>query len=1184
MQQVPFERVERIQRALPDQVLPGLVAVFSKLSSEDLLLVHVGPARGQRPPRRRAITLAELPEADLVDYDGPTLGLAAVDLIRPDIATKGPQFIRFDRILRRWGKEQLLRQTWADLARYLTEHLDQVLANRPDPAVRERARAEIAAISAPARIAALPPELRRGLVAYVPDQDRAIRLADWSLDRLPTAPAPVVALEEVRPLLEPAGDRPADDRPGGDAGGGAAGENRYPIELRTILHRGNLSDQLPDTLRELAQQFYHRWRRTGARADRERAYALALELRLAQGDVDDLIAVLPDPDFTAFLASGAGSYVYRRPLEGGRGRSSEEIRRRFLDDVRDELARTTSPVAFSLLPLRGLVGAEAPDRADRWSDLGPVLRKGGRTEILARNAWLLVQDFLESPRDRRGRFQVSAESLLETMTHCCAIFSLTDPWRTRQGRRNEWLLEAYRTLQRVLQQLIQTSDGPQRAVYLALDHWYGCALRDGPGVAQSLEHLVATLSAQASQAPPDELAATAGLLRAVGQALLELLRGGGRAEAYRDLIRPQSESIPQVVSRATEMSRPIELLSVPFLASFQHYAQLADTVRRTRAAHIPVRDKIERLAASADQLQHGRRLIFAPQHQARILDLLYERALTEARESVQRLRGGALLEVELKTRSIAPHNRDSGIVFSVTNVGSVAAHDVEVELAVSDAFELLDQSYKQAMTRLPPEAERRFRFAVRAVTEEETFAIRCLVSCRDRGAGRQLRTLEYVIRVAGPEDGPFRKKPNPYVFGLPLEEHRQFYGRRGELEQLLGHLANRRPQNVLLRGARRTGKTSLLNMVRSVLADTDGRTGVRGWFELPEAWHEALDSTVPVFLNLQGIDWADGTPTATGFYHAVLAALHEAGLHSPDSARLLAEPSVTFTQFVGALRSVVRATGGVRPVMLVDEFDVLDQIAEKSNFYGPLRTAISSVQGVTWIVASALGLYNDVRVYESPLFNVFKIINLGILDPDAAQQLVRSPWDRAEGEPDWSPLRFADDAVEAILEESGRYPYFVQLLCSEVVDHANRTRTGYVQYKTVLQVIERNMLTEGSAASEHFAYLWDRAGGVGKLVLLALLRHPGAMARDELHAAMLRLLGPAASTGITPEAFDDNLQRLIVVDAVRRVPGGGYSFGIPIFRRLLLNRNEREDLEQAAHQALAAEAAGLAEGPEADRG
>ena len=1163
MDRVPFERVERIKRALPDELLPGLIAVFSKAFSDDLLLVYLGPARGARPPHRMAITVDDLPGADLMEYDGPTLGLPSVDLIRSDIPTKGPHFVRLDRVLRDRGQVTFLHKTWAEFADYLSRNFDEIMANSPNDAFRHRAMAEITAMSTPDRIACLPPAQLRGMVAFVPARNDAIHLGAASLDSMSDSgvrPAETfVALEEVRPLIEASHPGQLD--------------NRYPIELRTSLRRAHLDAELAETLRLLAQAFHRRWNDTGAQADGERAYAIALELRLTQSDVDDLIAVLPDGDFDAFLNGGAGTYVYRRPLEGSRGRSSNGVRRRSLDDAREELAQAASPVVFSLLPLRGLLGSDGGGRF--WSDLGPVLRKVGRTEILARNAWLLVQDLLDAPRDRREQFQVSLESLFETMTHCCAIFSLTDPWRTRQGRRNEWLLESYATLHRVLGMLVQTTDGPRRSYYLALDHWYGCALKAGTEIRVTLEQMAAELNARPHKTmhrdrQDTEIAELVKSLQELGNALLDLMRGGGRAEAYEELIKLAAESFPQVVSRATEMARPMELLSVPFHESFQHYAAIGDTVRRTKAAHIPVRDKIERLMACGDRLSNGRRLIFAPYHQDRILAFLYDRAIDETQELVRRLRGGASLEVELKTHAIAPHQHDSGIVFSVTNVGSVEAREVEVELDISDAFELLDQSFKQTLSRLAPEEEHRFRFSVRSLTGDDAFPIRCMVSCADAAQERQQRTLEFVMRVSGLESGPFRKKPNPYVFGVPLQKHRQFYGRRSELEQLLGHLAIRGPQNILLRGARRTGKTSLLYMVRAVLTDTDGRSGVRSWFELPQTWHEALDSTAPVILDLQAIDWPDGIPTPTSFHHAVLAALRNVGLRCKLSDMLLDEPWVTSTQFVKALEAVVREARGIRPVMLVDEFDILDRMAEKSSFYGPLRAAISAVQGVTWIVASALGLYNEVRDYESPLFNVFKIIPLARLEPDAARRLVLGPWGQDRG----TALVFADDAVDAIVEEAGRYPYFIQLVCSEVVDHVNRrTHTNFVQYKTVLHVIERHMLNEGSAASEHFAYLWDRAGGIGRLILLALLHHPGALRHDELKNAMLlRLLDQApASRARAASAFDDSLQRLLVVDAVRKVPGGGYAFGIPLFRRLLLKRHEREDLLQAAYQTLKAE-------------
>jgi len=1176
--QVPFEQVERIKQALSDEgVLPGLIAAFSKATSDDLLLVYPGRPPAARPPGSMAITLADLAAANLLEYDGPIMGLAAIDLVRWDIPTKGPEFCRLDRFLRRQGQARLLRESWVELASYLRQKLDEITSTRPDEARGQRALAEIAAISAPQKIASLPMARRRGMVAFIPERNEAVCLDETSLDAMSGLDLhpeeKVIALEEVRPLIE--------------ASYPPHLQNHYPIELRTILRRSQLDADLGGTLGALALAFHRRWGRTGTPEDRERAYALALELQLAKGDVDDLSAVLPDEDFETFLRDGTGTYVYRRPLERGGGPSAKGVRRLSLDDARDELSQGASPATFSLLPLRDLL-CSAASAEQRWSDLGPVFRNIGRTEILARNAWLLVQDFLDTTRDRRNEFRVSPESLLETMTHCCAIFSLTDPWRARQGRRNEWLLEAYETLQRVLRILVQTSDGTRRSYYTALDHWYGCALKDGPAVVEALKTMVATLDARANEMshhdePGQAIAERVESLENLGNALLDLLRGGGRAEAYveayEDLLRPTPDSIPQVVRRATNMARPMEVPSEPFRASFQQYATIGDTVRWTRASQIPVRDKIERLKDCTNRLLQARRLIFAHHHEAHILSCLYDHVISETEGLVQRLQGGASLEVELKTRSIAPHREDSGIVFSVTNVGTVEARDVEVELLVSEAFELLDQSFKQTLPRLGPEDQHRFRFSVRSLTGDEAFPVRCTVSCSDSGQERQQRTLEFSMRVAGLDAGPFHQKPNPYVFGLPLQEHRQFYGRRSELEKLLSHLAIRRPQNILLRGARRTGKTSLLYMVRAVLTDTGGRSGARSWFDLPQTWYEALDSTAPVILDLQAIEWRNDTPTATGFYQAVLAALRDADLRSDGSDWLLDEPSVTGTQFVQALRAILRDAGDVRPVMLVDEFDILDQIAEASSFYGPLRHVISTVQGVTWVVASALGLYKEVRDYESPLFNVFKIIDLGLLEPDAARRLIRSPWQQDQDGRDVSGrsrLRFADDAVEAILEESGCYPYFIQLLCSEIVEHVNATRTSYVEHKTVFQVIEQQMVTESSAASEHFAYLWDRAGGMGKLILLTLLRHPGVMAKDELEEAVQRYLrgnGLAGRASSLLPDYDDSLQRLLVVEAVQRAPGGGYRFGIPLFRRLLLKRNEREDLEEAAYQALAMEQA-----------
>jgi len=546
------------------------------------------------------------------------------------------------------------------------------------------------------------------------------------------------------------------------------------------------------------------------------------------------------------------------------------------------------------------------------------------------------------------------------------------------------------------------------------------------------------------------------------------------------------------------------------------------------------------------------------------LNLLYQRAIDQTRSLARELQGNPQFVVELSTPSVAQHEKNA-LTFVIRNIGRVEAKTVQIELARSDYFRLVEESSIKEIAAVPPETEARQQFFIVPIGEHN-FPVQLKIAYRDSHQQLQTRQHEFLVAVSSLDKGPFQHKDNPYVYGVPLQDYHLFYGRRQELESLLSHLAGGRPQNVLLRGARRTGKTSFLNMLKAIIRDDKN---ARKWFSVPEEWNSALDHLQVIFLDLQHIERQEGTLSPTLFYKAILNSIDALGWANNRVRTLVSETNISTSQFESALATVLQEHTGMHFVLLVDEFDVVDTIADKT-FYANLRHIISTIQRVTWIITSALGLYKEVRDYESPLFNVFKITDLKRLEREAAKALVCDPW-RSQGQKSRrAVLQFTDDAVDTILYETGCYPYFIQLLCSAIVDHANSVRTNYVLQSTVSTVIER-IIAPHSAAYEHFAYLWDWSNAIDKVILLTLLESVEAPNPQELWQSMSQQLGKRhAEIFLTTLAstYETSLRRLQAVEAIALDSHNRFTFGIPLFQRLLTKRSEREDLLGIALQGL----------------
>ena len=357
------------------------------------------------------------------------------------------------------------------------------------------------------------------------------------------------------------------------------------------------------------------------------------------------------------------------------------------------------------------------------------------------------------------------------------------------------------------------------------------------------------------------------------------------------------------------------------------------------------------------------------------------------------------------------------------------------------------------------------------------------------------------------EPGRFRAGENPYIVGKPLEpDSAMFFGRDDIFDFLDRNLRGEHQEHVVaLIGPRRIGKTSLLRRIGARLADR---------------YHV-------IFLDVQGL-LIDSAPLL--FYelaNRVAASLRSSGVKvpSPNRAEFEAGASVMAE---GYLQGAVQAAGGRHLLILLDEFDDLEQKVRSGllpeSVFSYLRHLIQHQPGVAFILCGTHRLEELGQEYWSFLFNLALHRRIGCLPPDSAHRLIREPLERAG-------TVCEDLAVEKVWRLTGGHPYFTQLACHRLVDRCHRDKHNSLAVEDVDATVEEI----GEWGGVHLAYLWKFAGEAERLALAALAEvgPPGTAVTALQLAELLRPHGAE----LAPEALHGSLVALTDQELLWRVPG-----------------------------------------------
>ncbi|MEL7085005.1 MAG: ATP-binding protein [Cyanobacteria bacterium J06597_1] len=260
--------------------------------------------------------------------------------------------------------------------------------------------------------------------------------------------------------------------------------------------------------------------------------------------------------------------------------------------------------------------------------------------------------------------------------------------------------------------------------------------------------------------------------------------------------------------------------------------------------------------------------------------------------------------------------------------------------------------------------------------------------------------------VANPLDDDSAELENQptFIAGPPIRHPRNFFGRERELRRLFGLLKTQPMQNAAIVGKPRSGKTSLLNYLRTITT-TPKR-------ELREG---------------QRSDWLLSPKTYTWIY----ADFQDPRLHSRLGlmAHLLEGMGIdvpagcSLEMFMEVVSDRVKQP----TVVLMDEIAVgLQRCPELDDeFWESLRSLCNSATdgNLAFVLSTPeqpVGLA-QASGHSSPFFNTFGYTAfIGSLTESEAREFVGS-----------STTAFAKEDVGWMLEASGRWPYLLQILCRQ---------------------------------------------------------------------------------------------------------------------------------------------------------
>lgn len=309
---------------------------------------------------------------------------------------------------------------------------------------------------------------------------------------------------------------------------------------------------------------------------------------------------------------------------------------------------------------------------------------------------------------------------------------------------------------------------------------------------------------------------------------------------------------------------------------------------------------------------------------------------------------------------------------------------------------------------------------------------------------------------------------NPYT---PDEVYSRdtFYDREPLISDLLTWLADpAQAQLMVLHGQRRVGKTSLLRYLMH---------------EILPGKHLTIP-IVPVLLDLQNMSGHIRMAQLASYISLAIRGALPSLAPLPPAPGADEEPTLWLSRY---LKELVGCLPGRQLLLMIDEVDVLldldfeDAIDER--IFDNLRAVITECREIGWLLVVSDVYYRDPESWRAAgrLFQQGTPLVVTNLDVQWAYKLILEPirncgMQFASADPaacmhcmteHMEPSSCATCIPQQIFELTAGNPYFIQILCHELVDGARRQKRMRIEAEDLDSVV-RLALNDGKRYFDHF--------------------------------------------------------------------------------------------------------------------